>query len=69
MESLKLECPWEEVKETLKEAQVYLTDEDLEYDGKDAGPLLERLAAKMNRTTEQVRVWIESASHTRGIAS
>jgi len=66
---LQLEKPWHEVVEILKEVHVELCDEDLEYDGENATPLLERLAAKMDRTPDQIRAWIESASHTTGVAS
>ena len=68
-EKLKLEAPWEEVKETLKEANTSLTDEDLAYKPGEEEELLARLSSKMGRTKEEIRAWIESASFTKGIAS
>jgi len=67
-QTLKLEAPWPEVKEMLKEVNMELNDEDLEYDPKDATALLERVAKKMNRTPEEVKGWIESVSFNRGKA-
>jgi len=69
MYTLKLEAPWEEVKEILKEAEHELSDEDLAYDPGNADALIERLALKMKRSNEQIKGWIESASHTKGKAS
>ena len=66
---LKLDAPWEQVKERLKEVNYDLTDEDLEYEPGNADPLLKRLAKKMNRTPEEVKSWIESVSYNNGIAS
>ena len=68
-EKLKLEAPWDEVKETLKEANMELTDEDLNYTPGEEEILLERLSIKMERTVDEIRAWIESASYTKGIAS
>ena len=66
---LKLESPWEEVKEKLKEIDLSLTDNDLEYEtGQDAA-LLERLAQKMGRSVDEVKKWIESVSFNKGKAS
>ena len=67
--TLNLEKPWAEVKEILMEARTDLTEEDLHYNGDDASGLIQRLANKMGRTPEQVKAWIESASHTSGLAS
>jgi len=66
---LKLEKPWDEVKEILKEARTDLTDADLDYNGDDATKLIERLSKKMDRSPEHIKAWIESASHTSGLAS
>ena len=67
--TLHLNAPWEEVRARLKEIEHRLTDEDLQYEpGRDA-ELLERLAVKMNRSPEQIRIWIESVSSNNGIAS
>lgn len=66
---LKLEAPWEQVKEKLKEVNSDLTDEDLVYEpGKD-NELLERLAAIMHKDVADVKAWVESVSFNRGIAS
>ena len=67
--SLKLEAPWEEVKEKLKEVNGELSDADLEYEPGKEQALLERLAKKMNRDTEAMKAWIESVSFTSGGAS
>ena len=66
---LKLEAPWEEVKEKLKEVNNSLTDEDLVYEPGQENELLERLAKKMNKDVASVKGWIESVSFTKGIAS
>ncbi|HEX7844311.1 MAG TPA: general stress protein CsbD [Chitinophagaceae bacterium] len=67
--NLKLERPWTEVKEMLKEANVDLTDEDLVYQPGEAEKLLTRLGSKMHRSKDEIRAWIESASYTDGKAS
>ena len=62
MESLNLKSPWPEVKERLKENDINLSDEDLEYrPGRDE-ELLERLASKMNKSKEEIKEYIESIS-------
>ena len=66
---LKLEAPWEEVKEKLKEINYDLTDEDLIYQPGNPDSLLKRLAEKMNRTPGEVKDWIESVSFNKGMAS
>lgn len=66
---LKLEAPWDQVKELLKEVNHDLTDEDLVFRGGEPQPLIERLARKMQRSPEEIRVWIESVSHNQGKAS
>ena len=65
---LKLEAPWEEVKEMLKEVNQELTDEDLEYEPDHEKEMLERLARKMNKDVPAVKAWIESVSFNRGVA-
>lgn len=67
--TIKINIPWEEVKEKLMEANTELTDSDLEYDGVNAALLLEKLANKMNKSIEDVKAWIESVAFTKGIAS
>ena len=66
---LILHTPWEEVKEKIKERNIGLTDEDLDYDPGHEEELLERLAAKMNRTKEEVQRFIESVSFNQDMAS
>jgi len=66
---LKLEAPWEEVKEKMKENNINLTDEDLVYEPGKEEELLTRLAAKMNRTPQQVKDLVESISYNKGLAS
>lgn len=65
---LKLEAPWEEVKEMLQEINLSLTDDDLVYKPGNEKELLERLSAKMNKTVPEVKAWIESVSHNKGLA-
>lgn len=67
--TLKLEAPWPQVKEMLKEVSITLTDEDLAYTEGKEDELLQRLAKKMNRTPEAVKQWIESVSANKGKAS
>jgi len=64
-----LEAPWEEVKEKMKENNINLTDEDLVYEPGKEEELLTRLAAKMNRTPQQVKDLVESISYNKGLAS
>lgn len=65
---LKLSAPWEEVKELMKESNVELTDEDLEYEPGREEELLSRLELKLGRSKHQIKALIESISHNRGIA-
>ena len=65
---LKLEAPWEEVKEKMKDNDIRLTDDDLEcFPGKEED-LLERLEKKMNKSREQVIAYIESISSNIDLA-
>ena len=67
--NLKPGTNWDEVKERIKERNIYLTDEDLFLEPGKEDILLKRLAEKMDRTPEQVRVYIESVSHNKDAAS
>lgn len=67
--NLDLATPWEEVKEKIKESNIELTDQDLEYTPGRANELLDHLSKKMNRRPEDIRSWIESVSANKGIAS
>jgi uncharacterized protein YjbJ (UPF0337 family) len=66
---LKLAAPWDEVKEKLKETNINLTDEDLEYQPGKEDELLDRLQKKINTSKEEIRKLIESVSTNRGKAS
>ncbi len=59
---LKLQTNWEEVKERLKENDVTLSDEDLEYQPGQEEELINRLSGKMKKSPEQVKNYIESLS-------
>jgi hypothetical protein len=65
---LKLEAPWNEVKEMLQEINMDLTDEDLCYERGKEKELLERISHKLHKSIPDVKGWIESVSHNRGLA-
>jgi hypothetical protein len=65
---LKLEAPWEEVKDMLQEVNLSLTDEDLSYEPGKEKELLERLSGKLHKSVPDVKAWIESVSHNKGLA-
>jgi uncharacterized protein YjbJ (UPF0337 family) len=62
VQQLNLRTPWHEVKEKLKENDVNLTDEDLEYEPGREEQLLERLQEKMHKDKEEIRRYIESVA-------
>ena len=64
----KLDAPWHEVKELIKEANIDLTDEDLEYEPGREEELLERLEVKLGKNKQQIKALIESISSNRGFA-
>lgn len=66
---LKLQKPWEEVKEDLKETNIELTDEDLQYQPGEEDQLLSRLEKKLNLSKQRVKELIESISYNEGKAS
>ena len=66
---LKLQKPWERVKETLKEINVELTDDDLVYEPGQEEQLLERLEKKMKKSKAEIKALIESVSANKGKAS
>jgi uncharacterized protein YjbJ (UPF0337 family) len=68
-QKLKLESPWQEVKEKIKEVNYELTDADLVLEPGKEDELISRLAKKMHKTEEEVKGWIESVSHTKNRAS
>ncbi len=61
-EPLNLRAPWEEVKERLKENDVELTDDDLEFSPGNEDQLLDRLSRKSNKSKEEIKEYIESIS-------
>lgn len=66
---LKLQKPWERVKEALKEINVELTDDDLVYEPGQEEQLLERLEKKMKKSKAEIKALIESVSANKGKAS
>ena len=58
----KLNASWEIVKERMKENNINLTDEDLEYEPGKEDELLERLQTKIKRPKEDIKILIESIS-------
>ncbi len=67
--TLRLHAPWHEVKEKLKENNIELTDEDLDYEPGKKNELLERLQKKIKRSKEDIKAMIESISSNTSIAS
>ena len=67
--ALRLESPWPEVKQLILEVEPEISEADLEYEAGKENELLERLAAKTNRSPEHIKAWIESLSSNRGKAS
>ena len=65
---LRIEAPWNEVKGMIQEINPELTEEDLRYERGNEKELLERLSRKMNKSVDEVKGWIESVSHNRGLA-
>ena len=67
--TLKLHSSWENVKEKLKENDITLTDEDLEYTPGHEDELLERLSNKLRKDKQAIKDYIESVSANKGKAS
>jgi len=65
---LSLGSDWEDVKSKIKETNISITDEDLEYEKGKEDELLERLAKKMKRSKDEVRAFIESISVNKDLA-
>jgi len=65
---LKLHAPWDEVREQMKEHNVDLTDEDLDYEPGHEEELLNRLEAKLGMPRSQIKALIESISFNKGMA-
>jgi len=65
---LRLMVPWETVKERLKENDINLTDEDLEYIPGEEEELILRLEKIMNRSHDEIVAYIESISSNEDLA-
>jgi len=65
---LRLQSPWETVKERMKENDINLTDADLEYEPGKEEELIQRLEKVMNKPRQQVIAYIESISANEGMA-
>ena len=65
---LRLQAPWEKVKERMKENDIHLTDADLEYEPGKEKELLQRLEKLMNKSRQQVIAYIESISANEDMA-
>jgi hypothetical protein len=63
-----LHAPWSEVRELMKESNVELTDEDLDYEPGKEEELLGRLESKLGKNKMQIKALIESISSNKGIA-
>jgi hypothetical protein len=68
MDRLNLRSPWPKVKERLKENDINLTDNDLDYTPGKEKELIERLAGKMNKSEEDVKMYIEGISANEDMA-
>ena len=67
--NLQLESPWEEVKEKLKEINISLTDEDLQYVPGQEEQLINTLSKKLGMDVAETKKLIESVSYNKGKAS
>jgi len=65
---LRLKVSWETVKERMKENDINLSDEDLEYIPGKEEELIQRLEKIMNRSRDQVVAYIESISSNEDLA-
>jgi len=65
---LRLKVPWEIVKERMKDNDIRLTDEDLEYIPGEEEELIQRLEKILNRSHDQVIAYIESISSNEDLA-
>jgi len=66
--TLKLGSDWEEVKSKIKETNISITDDDLEYEKGKEEDLLARLSKKLNQSKEDTKAFIESISENKGLA-
>lgn len=49
---------WEEVKEKIKKEHSHLTEDDLIYEAGKEEELMKRLAARLDKSEEEVRNWL-----------
>jgi len=54
--TLKLQAPWNNVKEKMKENDITLTDEDLNYSPGHENELLEHLSKKCRKTNKRSKI-------------
>ena len=66
--SIKLEAPWEVVKERMKESNIDLTDADLIYEPGKEDELLSRLEKILDKSRQQIIAYIESISSNKDLA-
>ena len=66
--TLRLDVPWEIVKEKMKENDSSLTDADLEYEPGNEELLIQRLEKLMNKPRHQIIAYIESISSNEDLA-
>jgi uncharacterized protein YjbJ (UPF0337 family) len=66
---LKLENSWDKVKERLKENNIELTDDDLQYTPGQEDELLERLSKKLHKNKDETKALVESLSANEDRAS
>lgn len=59
---LNLNAPWDVVKERMKENNINLTDQDLDYQPGREEELLERLQQKIKKPKQDIKILIESIS-------
>ncbi|HSB92916.1 MAG TPA: hypothetical protein VLC28_07360, partial [Flavitalea sp.] len=66
--TLRLHTSWEHVKEKIKERNIEVSDEDLEYVPGEESELLQRLTGKLGNSPDEVRRFIESISANEDMA-
>jgi hypothetical protein len=65
---LNLSAPWSEVREQLKENDIRLSDQDLDYVPGREDELFVRIQNKIGKSKEEIRMLIESISSNEGKA-
>jgi hypothetical protein len=65
---MKLNSPWEDVKEKIKETNPEISDLDLVINHGNEDELFETLSKKLNKSKEEVKAWIESVAANKTIA-